>query len=65
MQTVISLQHGTHFSLLPVIIAALICFTALYFLLAGRSKTTRASKPVTRKDTYDFIYGQLLDKKSA
>jgi hypothetical protein len=65
MQTVVSLQHGTHFNLLPFILTALICFAGLYFLFAGRSKAARTNKPVTRKDTYDFIYGQLLEEKSA
>lgn len=65
MQTVVNLHGGYHLNIFPVILAALIFFVIVYFITGSKTKKIASKEMPSRKDTYDFMSRQLLDKEGA
>jgi uncharacterized protein YneF (UPF0154 family) len=64
MQTVVNLHQGFHLNIVPVILAAIVFFVILYFVSGRKSKKVADKNIPSRKETYDFMYSQLLDKET-
>ena len=65
MQTVVNFHGGFHLNVFPVILAALIFFVVIYLITGKKTKKPAEKEMPSRKDTYDFMYSQLLDKKAS
>ena len=65
MQTVVNLHGGFHLNIFPVILAALVFFIVIYLITGKKTKNLAEKDMPSRKETYDFMYSQLLDKKAS
>jgi hypothetical protein len=64
MQTVVNLHEGFHLNIIPVIIAATLFFILIYLISGRRAKKSDQKDFPSRRETYEFMYKQLLEKET-
>jgi hypothetical protein len=64
MQSVVNLYQGFHLNIFPVITAAFLMLFFIYLISGRKVKKSDAKAIPSRKETYQFMYNQLLEKEA-